>query len=32
MNLFLNAILESGVIILFNDKKEIINEKEIKTL
>lgn len=32
MNLFLNAILESWIIILFNDKREIISEKQIKTL
>ena len=32
MNLFLNAILESGIIILFNDKREIINSKEIQTI
>jgi tRNA A37 threonylcarbamoyladenosine modification protein TsaB len=32
MNLFLNAILESWTLILFDDKREIVNEKEIKTL
>jgi len=32
MNIFLNAILESGKIILFDENREILKTKDIKTL